>query len=75
MLKRFDFRCSKNHVSELWVESEDRPTCPVCDGELTKLLSKPTVSLDPISGSFPGATMKWAKDRAKKIQKERKANS
>lgn len=75
MLKRFDFRCDNNHVSELWVESEDRPTCPICDGELTKLLSKPTVSLDPISGSFPGATMKWAKDREKKIQKERKANS
>lgn len=75
MLKRFDFRCVNQHITEMWVESEDRPTCPICDAETSKMLSAPNVSLDPISGSFPGATMKWAKDRAKKIQKERKANS
>jgi hypothetical protein len=75
MLKRFDFRCDNNHITELWVDADQQPTCPECDSPMTKLLSAPTVSLDPISGSFPGATMKWAKDRAKKVQKERKANS
>jgi len=75
VLRRFDFRCKNNHITEHWIDADEQPTCPICDAETTKLLSAPNVSLDPISGSFPGATMKWAKDREKKIQKERKANS
>lgn len=75
MLRRFDFKCVNNHIHEIWVDADEQPTCPDCNEQTTKMLSPPTVSLDPISGSFPGATMKWAKDREKKIQKERKANS
>jgi hypothetical protein len=37
-----------------------------------RIISAPTVVLDPISGAFPGATMKWARDRQQKIKKERK---
>tara|TARA_B110000858_G_C17596632_1_gene378115 strand:+ start:611 stop:742 length:132 start_codon:yes stop_codon:yes gene_type:complete len=41
----------------------------------SRIISPVRSLLDPISGDFAGATMKWARDREKKIQKERKANS
>jgi hypothetical protein len=31
--------------------------------------------LDPLSGDFMGATRQWEKNRAQKLQQERKANS
>jgi len=54
---------------------EDR-ICPECGETSSKIISATKTVLDPISGSFPGATMKWARDREQKIKRERKvANS
>jgi hypothetical protein len=39
-----------------------------------RIISPVRCSLDHISGEFPGATMKWAKQRQQKIKLERKAN-
>jgi hypothetical protein len=49
----------------------NRP-CPECGNDSSRIISAATVVLDPISGAFPGATMKWARDRQQKIKKERK---
>lgn len=71
-----DFKCKNEHYSELYLDNDIRSTiCPVCDAEALKQLSAPTVKLDPISGDFPGATMKWARVREKQIKHERKGNS
>lgn len=73
-MKVFDFLCSNGHKHECFVhngEDQDRP-CPTCGGNSSKIISAPMTVLDPISGSFPGATMKWAKDREQKIKHERK---
>jgi hypothetical protein len=40
-----------------------------------KIISPVRSLLDPISGDFAGATMKWARDRERKMKKERKDNS
>jgi hypothetical protein len=69
----FDFKCSKGHKEEYWVKSSVRTVrCKVCDEEATRCISGAMVSLDPISGDFPGATMKWAKhhERAAKQSSE-----
>lgn len=72
----YDFQCSDNHVTEAFVSSDvtEHP-CGLCQKTAHRIISPVRTHLDAISGDFPGATMKWAKDRQKKIQKERKANS
>jgi hypothetical protein len=74
-MKVFDFRCEEGHVKEAFVrtgeEDQIRP-CAECGSNSSRIISAPTVVLDPISGAFPGATMKWARDRQQKIKQERK---
>ena len=51
------------------------PVCPVC-GEVSNLVFRaPRVSLDGCSGDFPGAAIKWEKQRAEKLSQERKKNN
>lgn len=75
MLRIFDFMCTNGHVFEVFVTPEtNQAHCSEC-GELAgKIISPVKCMLDPVSGSFPGATMKWARDREQKIKKERRAS-
>jgi hypothetical protein len=71
-----DFRCDNGHTNEKFVASGTiEIECPECSSMARKIISPVRSLLDPISGDFAGATMKWARDREKKIEKERKANS
>lgn len=68
-----DFKCAKGHVSELYRESLCKAVdCPICGLEAVRLIPAVRTYLDPISGDFPGATMKWAKNRQEQIKQERK---
>jgi hypothetical protein len=72
----YDFKCEKNHLMEFFVdETVKEATCDVCDGKATRIISPTTISLDPVSGQFPGATAKWSRMRAEKLALERKQNS
>lgn len=74
MRRIFDFQCSANHIFEAFVDSECREMdCRECDEAAVRIISPVRNMLDPISGSFPGATMKWARDRERKISKERRS--
>lgn len=73
-MKVFDFQCEQGHINEAFVRNDelgDRP-CPDCGGNSSRMIAAPRTVLDPISGAFPGATMKWARDREQKIKQERK---
>lgn len=71
----FDFKCEKGHVTEKLVRSDTKEiTCPECDSPALKQISAVRSKLDHISGDFPGATMKWAKQREQKIKQERKTS-
>ena len=72
----YDFQCSDNHVTEGFVSSDvtEHP-CGLCAKTAQMIISPVRTKLDPISGDFPGATMKWAKNREKQIKHERKTNS
>ena len=75
-LRRFDFKCTNEHVDEYWVDHDVTTTqCRHCTAEATRLISVPNISLDPLSGDFYGASRKWEKQREQKIKLERKANS
>lgn len=59
----FDFRCEKcNTKEEHWVTSNIRRVwCKQCGGKANRVISGTMSVLDPMSGDFPGATLKWAR--------------
>jgi hypothetical protein len=68
----YEFVCPDGHVTEKFIDEEVRETdCSACDATATKMISAVQCSLDPISGDWPGATMKWAKNRQDQIKRER----
>lgn len=72
----FEFQCSDGHVTESFIDDSIREApCKTCGNVATRLVSAVKSSLDTVSGDFPGATMKWARDREQKIRQENKANS
>lgn len=74
MRRIFDFKCSNDHIFEAFVDSECKEMgCRECDDVAVRVISPVRSVLDPISGSFPGATMKWARDRQRKIKQERRS--
>ena len=74
MRKLFEFECPDAHTTEQLVYSEVRESaCRVCGKPAMRVISMPRVSLDPISGDFPGETMKWAKRREQHMKLEQRA--
>jgi len=69
----YEFRCSDNHITEQYIdEKEGQTTCSICDKTAFRIVSAVKCSLDPISGHFPDATAKWAKNRDYQIKRERR---
>lgn len=73
----YEFSCPDNHVTERFIDEEERETtCSTCGKKALKMISAVQCTLDPLSGDWPGATMKWAKNRQDQIKRERsKENS
>lgn len=72
--RMFEFSCSEGHITEQLVDPEVRTSvCRECSEEAHRMVSAPTVRLEGISGSFPGAYARWEKVRAEKLKQERKA--
>jgi putative FmdB family regulatory protein len=68
----YDYLCEKHGLFEAWNNMDNRLTsiCPECGKTVPMKISAPRVSLDPISGDFPGATMSWEKRRNEKMKVE-----
>ena len=60
-----DFICGDcGQLTEKLVDTEYRMIeCPECDGDAVQQMGMPTVRLEGITGSFPGAADKWARIR------------
>lgn len=76
MSKRiFEFLCENRHVSEALVSPDTRETyCKECGKSAVRIISAPTVSLEGITGAFPGAYDAWERKRKEKLAVERKQN-
>ena len=72
-----DYRCTEcGVVNEHFVEnSVTEVACQDCGAIATKVQPVVRCNLDPISGSFPGATMSWEKQREQHMALERKHSS
>ena len=74
--RMYDFKCEQNHQVESFVdETVKEITCDVCDGVASRIISPTTISLDPVSGLYPSATAKWARQRAEKLAVEKKTKA
>ena len=77
MTKRiYEFICADDHLTEAYIDSELRTTkCKVCGNPAIRIVSKPMVKLEGVTGDFPGAAMQWERKRNEKIKAEQKANA
>jgi hypothetical protein len=73
MIRVYDFTCSEcSYTEEKFVHSDSRESvCSECNSLSHRQLAAPISKLDPHSGDFAGATIKWAKQRQKQIERER----
>jgi len=73
MIRVYDFKCSGcSYIEEKYVRSDDRESvCSICNELSQRQLAAPMSKLDPLSGDFAGATIKWSKQRQKQLQTER----
>jgi hypothetical protein len=71
-----DVKCPSGHVNEVFIDSNSKNTdCPQegCTEVAERIISPVRSKLDPCSGDFPGATMKWIAGRERQMARERKA--
>jgi len=58
----FEFQCVKNHVTEKYVDDGVLSLdCPHCHNEASRIISKPRIKLEGITGAFPSASDAWAR--------------
>ena len=70
----YEFVCGNDHITEAYIDSETRTTnCKVCDQSAIRIVSKPRVKLEGVTGDFPGAAMQWERKRNEKIKQEQKS--
>ena len=64
MRQLFDFICPEcSYITEKLVDTNIRYIKCECGGKADRMIGMPTVKLEGITGSFPGAHEKWAKIR------------
>ena len=69
----FEFQCNNDHVFEQYVDdSLKTTTCPACDTEAKRIISKPRIDLEGCSGDFPTAADAWVRRRESHMKYERK---
>ena len=70
--KFFEFTCQEcKETFEKYTEYIQTTECQ-CGGKADKIISTPRISLEGISGSFPGAAAAWEKKHLQQLKKETK---
>ena len=71
----YDFTCeSCGNTEEKFVDTNTRSVPCVCGKNMKRDIAMPTVSLEGITGAFPGAHDKWARIREEKFRKNIRRN-
>lgn len=72
-IRVFDFECPGGHISEHFVDAEQREApCPECGAQASRLISAPRAKLEGFSGDFPTAGDHWVNMRESKMKAERR---
>jgi hypothetical protein len=71
----FEFRCGEGHTTEKYIDEEVTTIeCPACQGMATRIISKPRIALEGVTGDFPTAADAWARkhEEATRIAEKRR---
>lgn len=68
----FDFRCKNGHVVERFVDADIVENECECGAMGLRQIATPRVSLEGLTGDFPGAADAWERKRNSHMAKERK---
>lgn len=72
----YEFVCVEGHLFEKYIDTEIRSTeCKECGNTANRIVSKPMVKLEGVTGDFPGAAMQWERKRNEKIKQEQKQSA
>jgi len=74
----YEYNCKTcDKIFEALAKMDDRlfHECPECGETCNMKISAVRSALDPISGDFPGETIKWERNRKQKMKQEAKVNS
>jgi len=76
MSKRiFEFRCGEGHITEKYIDEEVTTIeCPTCQCVSLRIISKPRIALEGVTGDFPTAADAWARkhEEATRIANKRR---
>lgn len=73
MKRIFEFLCDNSHITERYVDEAIRTDrCSTCGKDALRIVSKPRIALEGITGAFPGAADAWVRKRAEKLKQEQK---
>lgn len=73
MRRIFEFLCSDNHISEAYIDESERTiSCKECNKKAHRIVSKPNMKLEGITGDYPTAYDAWERKRSEKLKEERK---
>lgn len=73
MRRIFEFLCLDNHLSEAYIDDSERMiSCKECGKDAHRIVSKPNMKLEGITGDYPTAYDAWERKRAEKLKEERK---
>lgn len=73
MRRIFEFLCQDNHLSEAYIDDSERMiSCKECGKDAHRIVSKPSMKLEGITGDYPTAYDAWERKRAEKLKEERK---
>ena len=71
MFKVFDYLCPDGHLNEHFVKDNTLTVnCKNCGRPAQRQLAMPRSVLEPFSGDFAGATLKWAKHHENKAKSD-----
>lgn len=71
MRRIFEFLCEDNHLSEAYIDENERViSCKECGKESHRIVSKPMMKLEGISGDYPTAYDAWERKRNEKMKVE-----
>jgi predicted nucleic acid-binding Zn ribbon protein len=69
MRKIIDVRCTDcGEIHEEFGYLDDTFRCGSCGGEAKRIISPVTCQLEGVSGSFPGAAIKWTRDHERRAR-------
>jgi hypothetical protein len=72
----YEFRCTKDHVTEQLVDETIKVSqCRECDEMATRIISPTGIYLEPFSGLHVGAYDRWTRVRAEKLKQEKRQNA